>query len=197
MRRGAWVILILSAFTITMAGCWNPFSPDKGGNGNGGQTYSRESPDELLEFFADAYERKDLDDYGVSLDDSFEFQFTDEDAIKMGLPPEKPWWGKSEDLTSTDNMFDSPEVKTIEMDFSNKTPWQACSIEITIGERDTTVDGLRSRLDPDIKVTTEQPGEEPLTYWVHQSWLSTTVIEDRYNPDLWTIVRIEEIKKPE
>jgi hypothetical protein len=190
MRRYAWRVAVIGLGLFLVAGCWNPFSSGKNG-GNGHEVrYDRTTPDKLLNFFSQAYEDQDIDKYDESLDLAFHFQFTQEVADSLGLPPDQPWWGKVEDLASTGNMFDNPEVTSIAMDMIRRIPWYACTDSIT------DLDGLCSVIEPDIKVTVERAGEsEPTTYWVNNSRLDVMVIQDRNDSDLWTILRIEEYLK--
>jgi hypothetical protein len=196
MRRGVWVLVVVFSVVSLLVGCWNPFSAGNGGNGNGGKEINRETPDNLLEFFATAYEDRDIDLYMEALDDFYQFTFLEADWEDAGVDAENPYWGKTRDVTSTDQMFDDPEVKGIEMSFTIDVPWDICTETIWSGEDTTEVSGVCAPLiTPDIKVHTEVPGEEPLTYWVNKSWISVMVIPDRHNTNLWTILRIEEISK--
>ena len=155
---------------------------------------NRDTPDGLLNFLAVAYADKDADGYDEALHDSFQFQFTDEVAKELGLPPEQPWWGKTRDLVSTVKMFGSSEVQSITMRYYDKEAWEPFDLERPDG---STFSGVWTRVDPDITVTVDTPGEEIMTYWVNDSWLDVFVVPD---PDsvyegLWVFLEIQEYVK--
>lgn len=179
MRKRVWVTMATILILSMMIGC----SVDKGTNPGEPDT-DRTTPERLIDFFADAYERKDIEKYGESLDDGYLFVFTPQDADSLGLPPDEPWWGKTEDLASTTKMFEDSDVSDVQMEILGKDgPWP-------------TEDGVEYRIDPSIKVTIEPAGEEPTTYWVYQSYLYAEIIVDPYDGDLWVFKRITEEPKP-
>jgi hypothetical protein len=188
MRWRGWVTaVILIGFAIHY-GC----SPTSDRGIEPPIEYDRTTPDNLLNFLSQAYEDKDLDHYDEALDEDFLFQFTEDVADEMGLPEDKPWWAKTEDLSSTKNMFEAPEVSSIVMEYEIKVPWYTCE-EI---RDDATYSGKCCEVTPEIKVTIEdEAGGEPTTLWVNFSYLHITVIQDRFDESLWTIVRIEEHPK--
>ncbi len=195
----------LLAVMFGLPGCWNPFSPGDGGDGPG-TNFNRESPDNLLAFFADAYQNKNIDKYMEALDDSYTFTFRPEDWDSAGVTAEKPYWGKTEDVPRTVNMFNSPKTLGISMDWLTPvSDWEGpCPDSIWIPpvppDQDgywQQVEGLCCTRKPDIKVTIEgKDGGEPITKWVHTSWIWLTAIQDRNNPKLWTILRIIERDAP-
>jgi len=154
--------------------------------------YDRTSPDNLLKFFAQAYKEKDLADYDEALDEDFLFQFTPEVASEMGLPADKPWWGKTEDINSTRIMFESPNVTDIAFSYESLAEWDP----YTEVREDTTFSGFFRRYDPLIEVTTIVEEEDPIVKLrVDDSWLDVTVVPDRFTGGLWTILKIEEVPK--
>jgi hypothetical protein len=193
MRRGAWVhsaicgVILMLVFGLS--GCWNPFSPGDG-NGDGDPNLDRKKPNNLLEFFATAYEEKDLDRYTESLDDAYTFEFDPQDYGDAGVSQEKPYWGLTEDLPRTGAMFTSPGTKGISMDLSQKLMnWIADTFYID----NTPVEGFTCVINPLIDVTIEKtPGEEPVTKQVRKSRLTVAVIPDRKIAGLWTILKITE-----
>ncbi len=179
MRRWVWVVLMI-CIAAYMAGCsvsgggGDPVKPDR----------DRKTPENLIKFFADAYEKKDIDRYSESLHDNFLFTFTSDDADLLGLPPDQPWWGKTPDVNTAKNMFEASTVTKIEMDLPlNSAPWP-------------TDDGIGYRLEPTIKVTVEEPGAvEPTIYFVFASWFVVEIVEDPYDSTLWVFKAIEESLK--
>jgi hypothetical protein len=174
-----------------LSGCWNPFSPGRD-PGDGDPVVDRTKPNRLLEFFATAYEDKDIVSYGESLDEFYTFEFDPEDYGDAGVSPEKPYWGKSEDLDHTGKMFASADTKAIIMDLREKMmEWYADTFDID--GKGTFVDGFSCLIHPLIDVTIEgKPGEEPVTKQVRNSRITVAVIPDRQFPGLWTILKITE-----
>ena len=189
MKWWMWVLLGMWIVVLVGLGC----SPTTD-VGDPDDPINRDTPDGLLNFLAVAYADKDADGYDEALHDSFQFQFTDEVAKELGLPPEQPWWGKTRDLVSTVKMFGSSEVQSITMRYYDKEAWEPFDLERPDG---STFSGVWTRVDPDITVTVDTPGEEIMTYWVNASWLDVFVVPD---PDsvyegLWVFLEIQEYVK--
>ena len=196
MRRGAWILIGASLMIIMMAGCWNPFSSDEGGNGGNPEVYKR-TRDGILNFLANAYETKDIQKYGIALYDRFQFQFTPDVAESIGLPADEPWWGRTEDIASTENMFGTPTVSHIQMELPNPA-WFWCQVirENEEGVPPDTLEGFCTRVTPDIRVTIEEPGKEELILKVDRSWLDIDITPDPNDDELWQIIAIEESRQP-
>lgn len=172
---------------LLLFSCSDPQSPPVEETGP-----DRTSADNLLLMFATSYKEKDLDNYDECLDDDFLFQFTDDVADSLDLPRYEPWWGKTEDLSSTANMFNSPNVTGIEFSYEWIGEWVSCQ-EV---RDDTTFSGLCRRMDPLISVITVVDSEDPyLMRRVDASFVDVTVVPDRFTNGLWTIVRMNEVKK--
>jgi hypothetical protein len=196
MRRGTWAGILTCIVALGVAGCWNPFSPDNG-NGNGHPIGDRKSPDNLLEFFATAYEDKSIDRYTESVDDSYSFTFMEDDWPAAGVSADRPYWGKTEDVERTQNMFTNADTKAISFDFGLPImPWYYCPDSIYVEDHWEVVDGFCCIRKPDIKVDVDDSQKGFTTYWVKGSWLEITVIEDRLNAGLWTVLRIRESLEP-
>jgi hypothetical protein len=183
-----WIGVVLGLWVLILVGIG--CSPTADTNGNGDGPISRDTPDHLLNWLAVAYADKDLEAYDEALHDEFLFVFTKDVADSLGLPEDKPWWGKTKDVTSTENMFNSTEVTRIAMDYvPYGDRWQTCE-----EWRDTTVYyGTCRRVIPDILVTIDK-GEEPLNLVVQDSYLDVTVVRDPKFPDqvLYVFLKIEE-----
>jgi len=196
MRRGVWATMFVWGaallFVLGLAGCWNPFSPDGGGNGD--PKIDRKSPDRLMDFFATVYEDKDQIRYEECLDDEYTFTFMQKDYTAAGVSEEIPYWGRTEDVERTHAMFVADQVKTIVMELGSKiTPtWIAVTEVIDIDGTPTAVDGFWCRIKPSIDVTIEEAGKEPVTKQVRASKIDITVIPDRHDARLWTILEIIE-----
>jgi len=196
MRRGVLLMALAVALSLALAGCWNPFRPDGDGNGDGDHG-DRTSPDRLLEFFARAYMDKSVERYQESLDLSYSFTFMEKDWDSAGVNAIIPYWGWTEDVERTTKMFTSPKTMNISFNFNLAVyTWQECPDSIFVGGEPQPVDAACSIWKPDIQVTIDQGGAEPTTYWVNASWVEVTVIQDRLNPSLWTILRLRESPSP-
>jgi hypothetical protein len=196
MRRGVLHMVLAFAVSLSATGCWNPFRPDGDGNGNGDYG-DRTSPKRLLDFFAKAYTDKSVERYAESLDESFTFTFMADDYGVAGVDSFKPYWGSTEDIERTTAMFTSP--KTLNISFNFNLPvmdWYECPDSIVVGDEEQPIDAACSIWKPDIQVTVDESEAEPTTYWVNASWVEVTVIQDRKDSNLWTILRIRESPGP-
>ncbi len=187
MKSWMWVVLGLWIMVLVGLGC----SPTADTNGNGDGPISRDTPDHLLNWLAVSYADKDLESYEEALHDEFLFVFTAEIADSLGLDPEEPWWGKTKDVGSTGRMFGSTEVTQIRMNYVSVDPWIPHD-EVRSGK---TYSGVFSRVIPDILVTIDNPGQEPLSLVVLESFLDVVVVRDPKFPDqvLYVFLKIEEI----
>lgn len=193
MRSGVLLMVLAVALSLCVTGCWNPFKPDDDGNGNG-EWGDRTTPDRLLDFFARAYMDKSIERYGESLDESYTFEFMTKDYELAGVDTVTPYWGWTEDIERTTTMFTSPKTMNISFNFNlPSAPWYQCEDSIMVNDQPQAVNAACSTWKPDIQVTVDvEEGSEPTTFWVNASWVLVTVIQDRHNPSLWTILRIEE-----
>ena len=195
MRRWVLFVGMTALLVLGGVGCWNPFSPD--GDGNGHNTIGdRKNPDNLLEFFAMAYEDRSIERYAEALDSDYRFQFMEKDWEGAGVPPNAPYWGKTEDVPRTELMFESEKTTGISFEFGSKlfVNWLPVTDTIFVEGLPVEVDALLERYAPEISVIVE--GDEgSTTYWVNESWVEIKVIQDRFDPSLWTILRIEEMPK--
>jgi len=184
------LLLVLAILTtLLLSSC----SGDKGTDVKVDEGPDRTTPNGLLLSFAQSYEEKDLEGYVECLDEDFLFVFTADIADSLGLPPEGPWWGITEDVNSTQIMFENPNVTDIAFSYEVAIPWGPY-VEV---REDTIFSGVLCRLDPLIEVTTSVgSSEDPiLTYRVDSSYLDVVVVPDRFTEGLWCILRIEESKK--
>jgi hypothetical protein len=187
MKSWIWVVLGLGIMVLAGLGC----SPTADTNGNGDGPISRDTPGHLLNWLAVSYAEKDLESYEEALHDEFLFVFTKEIADSLGLDPEEPWWGKTKDVGSTGKMFGSTEVTRIGMNYVSVDPWVPHEEE----RSGKTYSGVFSRVIPDILVTIDKPGQEPLSLVVLESFLDVVVVRDPKFPDqvLYVFLKIEEV----
>jgi hypothetical protein len=148
------------------------------------------APDGLLECFAISYSIQAIRMCGQALDELFEFESAEDVADSLGLPPDRPWWGKTNDMQSTLNMFDACHVTVVELD------WEACIhqfIDTSTAPPETTmIEGVCRMFEPDVRVYIEEPGEEPWIIWANSTLLDIMVRPDPDEPGVWTILRIKE-----
>jgi hypothetical protein len=185
LKRAQFLVLPVLVVLLLFS-CSDPESPPIV------EEVDRSDPDNLLLVFAKSYKEKDLADYDECLDQDFLFQFTEDIADSLGLPRFEPWWGKTEDLSSTGNMFGSPNVTDIGFNYEWIGEWIACQ-EV---REDTTFSGLCRRMEPLIRVVTVVGGDDPyLMYRVDDSFVDVTVVPDRFTNGMWTVLRMNEVKK--
>jgi hypothetical protein len=196
MRRFMTLLLTTGFILVFATGCWNPFGGGDNGDDDGGGSKNRLTRNNLMEFFAYAYEEENIEHYEESLHDKFLFQFTPAVAETLGLPPAEPWWGKTEDVASTRNMFEEATVTAITMQLDYVINWYGC---VDLRQHEVppdTIEGWCARFDATIDVTIEEPGKEPLTLIVRDSYLDVIVTPDpKSTTGEWVIVRIEEKEK--
>lgn len=196
-RDLVWRTVLIAG--IMMMSCANPFGTDDDG-GNGGGKINRKSPDALVNFFIYAYENKDLDLYDEALDDRFLFELDPVDAQKEGLPPDKPWWGKTEDMAITAKMFDPnfvphdtvPKVISIKAEFAKKDNWTASLVPVSNGD---TIDAFVAKFEPDMSIDVEYADKKTVTKLVNNSYVDIWVTQDLDHPGLWRIVKMLETRK--
>jgi hypothetical protein len=192
MRREACIITMLCFATLSLFCSDNRHCdvPDQ-------QTSCPDpiSPDSLLNSLACALETKNLDAYEHVLHDSFRFYFTSDIAESLGLSPNEPFWGKAADTTSTSNLFSDSTVTTIGMIFTYSVEWSrgACHRSFPEIMADTVwADALCILVRPDIKISIEKQGEDPLILWINGTSLDIMVVQDALGANVWTILAIRE-----
>jgi hypothetical protein len=152
----------------------------------------RGTPDALIEYVEHAYRSEYAPLYGDGLHRLFLFVFTHDVADSMGLPPDEPWWGKTNELASAAKMFNSSEVSRVEFSLTRMGAWFPYA-DIRGGSPPDTLYGQFARFVPDIRVTIEAPGEEPITLLVDNTFIDIMVVPDPESRGLWTVARMEEI----
>jgi hypothetical protein len=147
----------------------------------------RSTRDGLLECYATAYSHQSLGMCDICLGEGFQFEFTSEVAESLGLPPGEPWWSKTSDQASAENMFRDRAVTDVRMSLARVTTWDICS------EPRFNGGAYCARIDPDIRVTVQSPGGDTFTMLINNSWLDFIVEQDPDYPELWVISRITEV----
>ncbi len=101
------VSLMLCAFALAVAGCWNPFAPDPTPPDPTPpfEYKPRTSCENVLWNIESAYEDRNIDEYLDCLAEDFTFHLNPDDwqDPQSGLPP---YWGKHEEESIHRNMFD-------------------------------------------------------------------------------------------
>ena len=142
---------------------------------------NRETPQGLLDYYAKSFEDQNLARCESCLWDSYVFRFAPEDWDAAGVTPEKPYWGKTEDMANTEHMFASSAVTSIRFELHQY---------VTDFTGPDTL--LTAIVRPAIDVTIEVPGEEPITKQVRKSRLRFVLRPDPENEHLWVIRQIQE-----
>ena len=102
-------ICVIALVLAIAPGC-GVFSP--GGGGDGGEPPNRSTPEGVIAKLADAYRRRDIDDYEDCLADSFTFYFVPKDSLDPNVPPQL-YWGRSDEEEAHRNMFEQAELITL------------------------------------------------------------------------------------
>jgi hypothetical protein len=140
---------------------------------------SRDTPEHLIEAFAKALSDRNLDDYACLLDDSYAYFFMVQDYEAAGVSAGAPYWGKTEDVTSTEKMFGSTQVTDIICALNPAEPPACAASPCTLDYH------------PDIRVTVDS-GDHLITYWVRETVLHFVLGRDRYDSNLWVILEMGE-----
>jgi hypothetical protein len=140
----------------------------------------RDTPEHAIACLATSLEAKSIDDYSSCLAAGYRFVFQERDWDTAGVTSLEPYWGLTEDVEATANMFSSSHTLGIVCDLP---------VEMMLDSGD---DFARCLCDVDLQVTIDHGGPEPSTYWVDRSWLIITLVADPDQPDLWVISEIEE-----
>jgi len=154
----------------------------------------RGTPDALIDYVEHAYSSEYALLYRDALHTLFLFEFTDDVADSLGLPPDQPWWGKTDELASAINMFNGAEVTRVKLSLARMGEWTPC-VDPRPGSSPDTLYGQFARFVPDISVTIERPGEEPIILMVDNSYIDIIVVPDPRFRGLWTVARMQEIYK--
>jgi hypothetical protein len=140
--------------------------------------------DMALEDYMAAVASEDIALYSDCLDFDHRYIFTDDVADSLHLPPEAPWWGKSEDLEVMTIMFGHPHVTRIDFDY------------VSLSSDTTWVGGnkiVRTRVRPDILLRLESPGEEPWHFVVQDVFMDFAFVRRGCCLETWTLLSVEEI----
>jgi hypothetical protein len=146
---------------------------------------SKRTVDEALLDYAKSIEDKDIETYGDCLDYDHRFIFMEDVADSLHLPPEAPWWTKTEDLEAMSTIFGHAYVSDILFKYdvvSRDTSWTAGRMVIKL------------RVLPDIWLTYELPWEEPVYFRVNDEYMDFKFVSRGCCCGRWTIFSVEEIR---
>lgn len=161
------------------------------------ETGCRPTRDDLLDCLCNAYEGEDVEAYADLLHEQFLFCFTPDVAESIGLPADETWWGKTDDVASTRNMFEYEAVTKIQISLDEPT-WYWCRVvRVNLApDPPDTLEGFCTRVQPDIRITIEEPGRQELILKVDKSWLDIAVVPNPNEEGLWQIITLEESRYP-
>jgi hypothetical protein len=104
-------VLATIVAVMLVPGC-GVFSPGKGDRDS--ERPNRETPEGVVEKLADAYRRRDIDDYVDCLTDSFVFYFIPKDTLDPNVTiPAELYWGRSAEEEAHRNMFAQTDLITL------------------------------------------------------------------------------------
>ena len=143
----------------------------------------RSNVDCLLRAFEWALEYRDIELYQECLSDDFRFIFDPVDHDSAGVVPDKPWWGKTQDVTTMSALFADEYLTSI-----------ICDLEISYGPW-VVEGGLGCRLEPYMVFTVYPPAGDFIYYVVGDSWLDIEIVADPYMPGKYVVREMEEVVK--
>jgi hypothetical protein len=158
---------------------------------------NRQSPDNLLRFYAAAHERQDIIMYQEALHDLFRFELIIGGVGISDVPPERVCFNRAKAISATRKMFNDVRIADIDIDLLPVDDWSPCREVCPVGEGiSRTFDALRITLDPVIYLTIEEPNGESWIFGLHHTWFHITVVPDPNLPGSWVILRIREELEP-
>jgi hypothetical protein len=163
--RGLAFSALSVVLTIALAGCWNPFAPDTGGNGPPPQPVEyklRTSPQNVIHNLATSYTRMDASRYLDCLAEDYIF-FLNPDDIDDPEHPLPEYWDKAEERTIHENMFgDGTDVEGVTLVFTHSDAvWHEGDPGDPLDDLWTYIEAidLRVQLPPDLTLHAEAPAE--------------------------------------
>lgn len=141
------------------------------------------SVEDALRWLAGACDTRDLEVYSRCLDDTYTFEFAEDDWESVGVNAEVPYWTRVADLEAMDSLFSSPLVQSIHFRWN-------LFMSVEIGQ-----DTARVVTRPDIQLTVDYGDSEPVAYWANYF---TMEVRLRRSPatSCWTITKIREMSPP-
>ncbi len=149
---------------------------------------SPDTPDNLMKALACAYQTEDMDAYGTLLHDDYLFGFVIDVADSLGLPPDHPWWGKTNDVSSTANLFADDDA-----DFSIEfIPVEEGWTPGEISRGGAVIAGLFRRYVPNFTLAIEKAGE-PITMVGGGTYLDVVVVPHPLYAGYFAVLEMEEV----
>lgn len=171
---------------VALTGC--PFTPDKGDTDPDpvDPFLKRVSPENLLANLKTAYKERAVAEYESLLASDFTFVLSPEDAGQPGMPDQ---WGRNQEITIHQKMFDAELVQSLTLDFvvGSRIFDPADQLwTITIANVDLYLNGIT----PDHPTpTTYRVQDGTAKFWFRQnSWNAAGTTEP-----VWTIVKWEDM----
>ena len=154
----------------------------------------RGSPDELLQFYIDAQESKDISMYQQALHRQYQYWLDPETADSLGWRPEKARLSRRVDVCLAEELFCNPAVGKIRMQLLPLTGWQSC-VAVVPGEfgRDEAFQGMQITVNPIIDIETVGSGGATTVTEVNRSYMHFIVVPDVEVPGAWLILQVKEV----
>jgi hypothetical protein len=177
-RRSAAVLAgsVALAFSLFSSGCWNPFSPDTGGDEPPQQYYNNpDTTTELLHNFQLSWNQQQHDYYMGCLEETFEFHLLEvdwDDYDGDGLVD--TYWGVSTEEEFTEVLFDSAFAIDLSLEGDFEVPYTGDSTGVARECHRTFV--LKVYLDENLQSGYQATGDaifvlRPDTAGVWYMWL--------------------------
>lgn len=141
------------------------------------------TPEQVLVLFAKACMARDLDACAKYLDETYVFEFAEDDWDSVGVTADAPYWVREADLEAMDSLFTSPAIVTLHFTWN-----------LPISEY-TGADSAQFVFEPDIQLTVTQEGTEPVTFWAYGYRSAVTFKRSAADP-CWTITKMREMSLP-
>ncbi len=183
--RAAFILILICTAGILLT-CSDDKTTNSADDGTCPDPASRE---DLLQCLCCAYGARDSEKYSSLLHESFRFSFVPDIAESLGLPAAEPWWGRASEVLAASNMFADSAVTRVVMDIMDPA-WFAWEDTLT------GLQGYRTRVTPDIRITLEESRSEETILLVNCAWLDIFAVSDASKPGQWLIVSIEETGIP-
>jgi hypothetical protein len=151
-----------------------------------------DTPDNLMTALACVYGAKDFEAYEGLLHDEYRFSFMVDIADSLGLPPGKPWWGKTNDLQSTANLLADGNADFSIVFIPVSEGWTPHEMD----RGDTVFTGVFRRYIVDLMLEMEEPGTEPINLVGDATYVDVIVVPHPYTGGHFAVLDIEEDPRP-
>jgi len=155
--------------------------------------FSRQSPDDLLQFFRIAHELRDIEMYKQALHLGYRYWIVPDTESDLEELLEVPWITRAKDIQAAESMFSDPIVKAIHMRFFPITDWKSCTVTLGADSAGAKpVHGFEITVDPLIQLELPTYGGGTYLKEITRTNMRITVVPDPEVPGSWVIFAIRE-----